>query len=264
MRKYKFKAVAAIFLLSVGWVVVNAILEVRRELADVMRYDAAFKISHGIRFYSSDSRLLPPAFQIDTKTGSKTSWRVLLELYYDNFIRKHDASLAWNASKNLQVASDFGWIPYCPREAITKSSEGVPHTMFAVISGDNTLFVEDQCFSLDEITDGRENTLVVVQILNSDIPWSEPRDLEMSQLDRLHHYLSSSESQENDLIGFEGQYLLFTDFEIFQVLRPMQIDDFKALITPKSGETITRDSLVEKGFLSPRGGKRAEEEKEPL
>jgi len=248
-------------LLSVIVFIVNAFLEARRELDDTMQYAATFKISYALRMYSGESKLLPPSFQIDAKTGAKTSWRVLVEPYDRLFASKqYNAALDWNSESNLQLMNDGRSVIYDLCKPMTTSDEGIIHTEFAVIAGKDTLFVADQSFSLDEIADGRENTVVVVQILNSDVPWSEPRDLELSKIDRLHHYLSSTESQENDLIGFEGQYLLFADFGIFQVLRPMQIDDFKALITPKGGETITRDSLVEKGVLSPRGGKRVEKE----
>ena len=227
-------------------------------LADDMRYNSMHMIRHAIRFGESDSGLLPHAYQVDIQSGAETSWRILIEDRDSYSCPQYDNSLAWNSNENLQATRDFCSVKYDPSKPYTTSIADIPHTDFVVIVGDETLFVDDQSFSLDEITDGPENTIVVVEILNSDIPWTEPRDLEMNQPDSLRRYLSQPESPGNDLIGFEGQYLLFADFEILRVALPMPMDDFLALLTPNGGESVTRKQLIADGYLISRGNASAD------
>jgi len=236
------------------WFAFDKYTKTNRQFGPMMRRDAMNKMRLGFS-HVFESNSLPPAYQLDSKIEARTSWRILIELAVRNsasdVYRHYDTSLPWNSAKNLQTASNFSMVYYDPWKPIATSDQGIPCTDFVVISGEDTAFVGEQSFLLKDILDGPENTLLVVEILNSDIPWTEPRDIELNHLDQSRHYLAETETTEGGQICFEGQYLLFADLEIFKVLRPLPIEDFKALITPEGGEPTTRQQLTDKGYLAP-------------
>ncbi len=55
-------------------------------------------------------------------------------------------------------------------------------TSYVVVTGTNTAFPGCKSRRLEEITDRKEETVLLVEVANSDIHWMEPRDLTLEEL----------------------------------------------------------------------------------
>ena len=75
---------------------------------------------------------------------------------------------------------------YCP-------SDSTKRVNYAVVVGTETAFPPNQNVKLDEITDGLENTILVVETLSGSDKWTEPRDL---QFDSMSFVISNSKNGE--------------------------------------------------------------------
>ncbi len=52
-------------------------------------------------------------------------------------------------------------------------------TSYVVVSGPDTMFPGPQAIRLDQVTDGLSNTLMLVEVSNTQIPWTKPEDLDL-------------------------------------------------------------------------------------
>jgi len=99
--------------------------------------------------------------------------------------------------------------------------------------------------SLPDITDGPENTILIVEVADSAIHWMEPRDLSIETIsfrinDKTKPCLSSHHP-DGPLVGF-------ADGEVFRVSRDIPPETLRALLTATGGEDIDRDELVRQGY----------------
>ena len=92
---------------------------------------------------------------------------------------------------------------------------------------------------LDEITDGLENTIILIETLTGSQFWTEPKDLEYSSLTasgiRSHHPA--------------GTNACFADDAVYFMSSEISPEELRALLTISGGESITRQSLIERGIL---------------
>lgn len=94
---------------------------------------------------------------------------------------------------------------------------------------------------MSDFTDGLENTILLVEIQNSDIHWMEPRDLDWRTM--------SFQVNDPRLPSISGPHpagpvVVFGDrihgFRLSSTLKP---ETLKALLTIAGGEPVTKNSL---------------------
>jgi hypothetical protein len=61
------------------------------------------------------------------------------------------------------------------------SGVGTTQTDYLFVTGKGTIFEAGQATKFSGITDGSSNTIMLVEVRNSSVNWSEPRDLDISQ-----------------------------------------------------------------------------------
>ncbi len=117
------------------------------------------------------------------------SWRVAILPYLEQgyVYDQYHFDKPWDAPENQAVASLTMQNYQSPR----LSNHG-QNTSFAVVVGEDTIFPptkEESGFrggiSPAHIRDGTSNTILVIEIANSDIHWAEPRDISIDQLQRV-------------------------------------------------------------------------------
>jgi hypothetical protein len=85
----------------------------------------------------------------------------------------------------------------------------------------------EQGMTIGEITDGTSNTLMLVEVHNSNIHWMEPRDLPIEELDA---WLDPT--HQPTLAGTGGMLVLHADARV-EVLPPdVTLARLRALLTP--------------------------------
>jgi hypothetical protein len=124
----------------------------------------------------------PPAYVANANGKPIHSWRaLLLPFIVENYGKKpYDLSQPWDGPKNRWWVHgpplDFYQCP-CRRHP-----KGSSTTDYVVVVGKDTMFPGAQSRSRKDVSDGVENTILVVEIDNSDICWAEPRDLQFDEM----------------------------------------------------------------------------------
>ncbi len=161
--------------------------------------------------YNHDYGCLPPAVTFDADGRPMHSWRVLVAPYlrdiwnyeaewlavYESgssgwdrrelrapaarrkasqlseFLAAYDYSQPWDSPPNRKLA-DVPMEAFCCPD---RHSPGSANTNYVAVTGPETAWPADRLIHESDIRDGSVNTLLLVEIRNSNILWTEPRDL---------------------------------------------------------------------------------------
>lgn len=184
----------------------------------------------------------PPAYIADANGKPMHSWRVLiLPYFYETGIYdQYRFDEPWDGPHNRDLArrvSNSHW--HCPSGPL---GDGSPLTEYVLVVGSGTAFPGQTCTSLSDIHDGPANTIVLVEIANSDIHWMEPRDLEIDQMSfRINDANRPSISSPHPA----GPAVVFADGITAYRLEPsLSPATLRALTTLAGNEDVSRDRLI--------------------
>lgn len=116
---------------------------------------------------------LPSAFTVDEAGAPMHSWRTLILLYIekDYLHEQYKFDEPWNSTHNKGLLQTVD-VLRCSWE---EEHEFV--TDFFAIVGPSTVWPKQDSISFDEIKDGMSETIALIQLPHSDVPWSEPTDV---------------------------------------------------------------------------------------
>jgi len=173
--------------------------------------------------------------------GNVPGWRVVLEQQATQNLSTecaYNSSLNWNSEENLEVALNGSQVPFCwsmPDKSLTR---------FIALFGPEMAFNRGTPVAIDAIEDGAANTVLLVEFERSIFRWTEPEEI---SLDRLKCNL------DLELENGNRPALLFADFEVYRINRPMSYHVFHALFTIRGCDGVSRRELVRDTVLV-RGG----------
>jgi len=126
--------------------------------------------------YQDVYRCYPAASMIDTN-GNPQSWRMALAEFIgsSDLGRRYDFSLPWNDPKNLKVSAFFAHHFRCP-SATQPIGSGI--TNYVMVVGQ----ISDLRADRNATRGVHPNVIIIAEIANSDIHWTEPRDLTLDEL----------------------------------------------------------------------------------
>ena len=116
----------------------------------------------------------PPTYSTDESGRRIHSWRILLGPYYlnDQLIECYDLSEPWSSQHNKSYVSLMRNPYRHPYGSEDKT------TMFVAVVGENTAFPNTDTRRLSEMA---PYTGLIVEVENSGIPWTEPRDISVDE-----------------------------------------------------------------------------------
>lgn len=122
----------------------------------------------------------PPACVCDQNGNPVNSWRALAAPYgiWDNFPSGFNYAKPWNLSKNSELLSRniTRWQFQCP----SAHNHEPAITDYVAVVGPNTMWPGRE--SAKRAGDGSDDDkILVIEVINSDILWMEPRDLTLEQ-----------------------------------------------------------------------------------
>jgi hypothetical protein len=126
----------------------------------------------------------PPAYTTDQSGRPLHGWRTLLlpHLERSDLYKKLRLDEPWDSQHNRAVAKeDKGSLLYtfrCPSEHRSRDTD----TSYVMLVGPGTISNHGSCTKSEAITDGPANTVIVVEMARSGIPWMEPRDLNVEEM----------------------------------------------------------------------------------
>jgi hypothetical protein len=191
------------------------------------------QIGMAMIMYEQDHRSLPPPFLADKAGKPGVSWRVMLLPYIEqsNLNNMYNRNEAWNSPANQLVRSSRIKMYESPQAA--DQTPGM--TNYVVVVGPNTAFTPGKRIGMDNIAakDGTSNTILVLEIANSDIAWSEPRDLDFNALTFAK---MAPPGSKNVLVA--GAAVEFADGSVKYLPPRLTLEQLKAALTMDCGEQI--------------------------
>lgn len=133
-------------------------------------------IALAIHNYHEEHGHFPPPYVADASGQPLLSWRVLILPYLeqqqlaDQF--RYDES--WDSPHNHQLLTDL-YVFRSDRKIVTGE------TNFVAVVADNTLWDPHSRTTTQEVSDGLDKTLLLMEIPSQGIAWSEPRDLSLDE-----------------------------------------------------------------------------------
>jgi len=192
-------------------------------------------IGVAMHLYHAKYGHFPPAFVPDAQGRPAHSWRILLLEFLDPALfSKYDFHEAWDGPHNRRLAAKIPHVYACPSR---RGPENANRTSYAVIVGPESAFPGKDVVRLSDITDTAFNipTILVAEVVNMDIPWTEPRDLPTEQLPQ------DCESRLPPRPGISscdrrGAGLLMLDGQVRRVRPTIRHDTLKYMITISGDE----------------------------
>lgn len=152
------------------------------------------------------------------------SWRVAVLPWLDQSpLRKaYDDSKPWDDPANRPLLEQMPEVFRSPRAT---GPEGA--TSYVVVAGQGTVFENDRGWQRMEIGDGPAHTLLLVEWRESDIPWTEPRDLDLADVDDWAHRMA-------------GAVFVTCDGAVHEFPEEVTAADIRALATVRGNEPPPR------------------------
>jgi len=131
-------------------------------------------IDGGLRLYCGHHGGLPPAYIADKNGKPMHSWRVLVDVLDQD---AYDYAEPWDGPKNKKARTVANFCYHC---------DDAPHpfaleTSYLAVVGPNAAWPGEKPRKLGDFDFVKEaaNTIMVVEVYDSGIEWSEPRDLSL-------------------------------------------------------------------------------------
>jgi prepilin-type processing-associated H-X9-DG protein len=182
--------------------------------------------------YGDINGTFPPAYVADADGKPMHSWRVLIlpHAVLDPLYRRYDQSQPWDSEANRQLLSQMPFMFRCP-----SSGDDGQNTSFVVVRGKETIFDADRPCNPLSIADGMSNTILVVEAPHANIPWTEPRDLDFTELSMLINDGANSPHSDHP----DGVNVLFADGSVRFIGSTISPRDLRALLTKDAGDTVS-------------------------
>lgn len=139
------------------------------------------QIALAMQQYHDDFGCYPPAYVADGKGRPMHSWRVLLLPYLEEGDRyqQYDKNQPWDSQYNLAITARMPAVFACPADENAAASG---ETSYLVIVGDETMFPGIEPATKGDVSDGLANTIMVVEVAKTSVPWTKPADLDIRSL----------------------------------------------------------------------------------
>ncbi|MFT5523377.1 MAG: prepilin-type processing-associated H-X9-DG protein [Pirellulaceae bacterium] len=138
----------------------------------------AKQITLSMHNYANAYGTFPPAYVADENGKPMHSWRILIMEFSDPAtFAQYDMSKPWDSPENLALLDRVPNVYGCPL------SNQPGETNYMVVTGPGTLYPKgDSAPMIRDITDGTSNTVLLVEVHNTGVNWTEPADLPIEQV----------------------------------------------------------------------------------
>ena len=126
--------------------------------------------------YSDQFDSLPPVIVADKDGKPMHSWRGMISPFLG--APGYDFDEPWNSPKNSAYARQTPPPLVCPSDP----SEREAQTSYVAVVGPGFVFDPNRTVKPGAITDGVGKTIVAVELMDSGIGWTEPRDITFNEL----------------------------------------------------------------------------------
>ena len=223
---------------------VDSIPVVYHGAARVSSCRANFKnLGLALRNYHDVYGRFPPPYIADSDGKRLHSWRVLLLPFVDGkpLYDKYRFDEPWDGPNNSKLHGEVIHDYICP----SAKTHQQRFTNCVAVLGETTVWANQLGTSTSDVTDKHDETLLLIEITNSDIHWMEPRDLLLDDivLDQPQNTNSIGSKHFNDngilLIKMAApSHVITTDGLSHRLSDTIDRSTLRALATIDGGETL--------------------------
>ncbi len=185
----------------------------------------------------------PQATFVPERNQHSQSWRVATAAYMDLFeVDQYRHEEPWDSPHNLQIGRRYPGYPL-------DRYHGPPVTTLAV-SDPRTAWPPEGLLDREAIGDGPENTICLIDSIDMEILWTEPRDLtfdEVVELLTTPPTATSRDWHEKDHGYFHHKQryrmILMCSGDILFLNAPLDRETAAAMLTANGGERIDWDAI---------------------
>jgi prepilin-type processing-associated H-X9-DG protein len=190
------------------------------------------QIASAMRSYEVANGCFPPAYIADKYGKPMHSWRVLLLPYLgqQDLYDRYRFEEPWNSDNNRAITDLSIGLFQCPAQPATKE----PTTNYMMVVGPHTISDGPESRKIAEITDGLAHTILVVEVADSAVWWTEPEDL---HFDQMTFRINGGKRQEISSYHPQGANVAFCDGSVRLLNNSMNPQLVKAMTTIDGGET---------------------------
>jgi Protein of unknown function (DUF1559) len=182
--------------------------------------------------YHDVNGCFPPAYVADATGKPMHSWRVLILPFMEQSTLYNTYSMAepWDGPNNRKLLEKRPNVYACP------SRFGGPTlTSYVAIVGPGTAFPGSKTTKRGDVHDGPENTILVAEVSNVDIAWTEPRDLDV----RTMSWVIDDPSKPGiSSPHYGGPAVIFADTSYRRLITYHPPEAIKAMTTIDGGEPV--------------------------
>jgi hypothetical protein len=204
----------------------------------------------------ADEDRLPQAIVRDADGRPFRSWRVsiLPRAEQQPVFDKYDSNEPWDSPTNKAAFESPVEAFCCPND--WPASLDSSHTNYFAVVGEQTAWPDARGRSLDELTDGLDQTILVLEAHGLEVPCGEPRDLTFDEAlvlltkpssdaaDFFHgRYASPPYFYQDPPIPPVGIYAAFADGTVRFLPVPLPEEMAKAMLTANAGDEVDWDEF---------------------
>lgn len=223
----------------------NAVRNARRMAIALSSESRLNQMQLAFHNYHDAHGQFPPGFIADDNGMPMHSWRVLILPFIEQqaLYDAYDFSEPWNGPNNSKLLNQM------PCSFHTASErESNTFTNIVVITGPETAFPGSASTKIADFVDGLENTILLTEISNSNVPWLQPRDIDTQVSNSL---LNDPETLSISSAPWRLPCVVFADrIAAYAVRDEIPPEALRALTTVAGNEPVTRSRLIDHGFLS--------------
>ena len=210
------------------------------------------QIGLALHNYHDDHGCFPPAYIADADGKPMHSWRVLILPYTEQraLYEQYDLSQPWDGPNNRKLAGQIPSVYQCPSSKVWAG--GRPATNHVAVVGPKTVWPSAKATKLSDVSDEAANTIMLVEVANSDIHWMEPRDLSFEEALRGINPPSGMGISSRHVWG-ENYFkygtpvanFAFADGTVHSLPEGFPVEILEAPLTIDGGENIDMDQCVD-------------------
>jgi hypothetical protein len=216
-------------------------IEGAREAARFTQCYGDYKgIALALHNYHQQHGSLPPACLTDAKGRPTLSWRVLILPFMeeDTLYTSFDLTEPWDGPNNIKLMAKMPRIYGCPNQP-DRNRAGL--TRCVAISGPGTFFPGATPTRFADATDGVNQTIMLAETGNLDVPWTAPVDLDIRKMSlRINDPSAPGISGPHP----QGQTICTADGAVRQISPSILPRTLHALLTIAGGEAVDLEGEI--------------------
>lgn len=179
--------------------------------------------------YHDAHHAFPPLYAADGKGKPLYSWRVLVLPYLDrpDIYKQYHFDEPWNSAENRRLANL--WIPNFSCPALDDRNG---NTTYLAVTGPGTVWSEHGGITLTDIADGPEQTVMLLEVPQRPVNWSEPRDITIDEAVEL----LSGQPKRDDKCRYVDGSMTTADGKMHAIPYGLSASEWTALFTMTAGD----------------------------